>query len=76
VSCPAIRRSPGCLVLAWSYVQAPFVSTLSHSVCIYLPGGGLWDSSSQRITTFRPAVGGVIPLAEALLMTASALVAP
>jgi hypothetical protein len=39
----------GYLVLAWSYAPEPSVSTLSHPVCIYLPGGDR-ESLAQHVS--------------------------
>jgi hypothetical protein len=52
-----------CVVVLWSYALEPFISTLSYSVYVYLPGGAR-ESLVQHVSAHHsippPAAGGLI----------------
>ena len=64
-----------CVVVLWSYALEPFISTLSYSVYIYLPGGAR-ESLVQHVSAHHyipaPLIGGLIL---AGIASAAALVA-
>lgn len=64
-----------CAVVLWSYAFEPFISTVSYSLYIYLPGGAR-ESLVQHVSAhhFIPSapVGGLILLAETALVVAVA----
>jgi ABC-2 type transport system permease protein len=69
----AVRNAAvaGIAVVAWSYALEPFISSLSYSVYIYLPGGAR-EALVQHVSSHHyippPATGGLILLAETALV--------
>jgi len=63
-------------IVLWSYVLEPFLSSLSYSIYIYLPGGAR-ESLVQHVSAHHyippPAIGGVILLGETALLAAVAV---
>ena len=61
-----ILRNPAlaaCVIVLWSYAAEPFISTLSHNVYIYLPGGAresLVHHHSAHHYIPPPLAGGLI----------------
>ncbi len=65
----------GLTVVVWSYALEPFISSLSYSIYVYLPGGAR-ESLVQHVSAHHyvppPAIGGVILLVETAVLAAVA----